>query len=308
MGPAAGVAAALGAAFLWVLATRLFQGAGERLSPLQLNAAKGACALLLFSASLPFLLPGSRPPLPSECFWLALSGVVGIGLGDTAYFRALGGLGTRRVLLLELLAAPSSVALAWLALGESLAPRAGLGLLLTLAGVGMAVAGGFPAAGRPALRGAVAWGLLAAVCQGAGVVMARGAFREPGLEPALAAWIRLGAGEVVLLLMLALLAWRRHRSRALNLTTTPAAQGAERSLPGLWLRVAGAAVLGTWLGIWLQQASLAVLPAGVAQTLLATAPLFALALAALAGQRARPAAWAGGAVALAGIFLLASGW
>jgi drug/metabolite transporter (DMT)-like permease len=303
MGIPQGVAAALGAALLWVLATRLFQGAGERLSPLRLNAAKGAFALLLFSASLPLLLPGSRPPTWTEGGWLALSGVVGIGMGDTAYFRALSGLGTRRVLLLELLAAPSSVALAWLALGESLPPRAGAGLLLTLSGVGLAVAGGFPAEGRPALRGAVGWGLLAAACQGAGVVMARGAFRQPGLEPALAAWIRLGAGELVLLTLLALLAWKRRRSRQDHRT-----QRSDRPTLGLWLRVAGAAALGTWLGIWLQQASLTVLPAGVAQTLLATAPLFALALAALAGHRARPAAWAGAALALFGIFLLASGW
>jgi len=305
MGSVGGVAAALGAALLWVLATRLFHGAGERLPPLRLNAAKGGIALLLFSASLPFLLPGSRLPSPTESAWLALSGVVGIGLGDTAYFRALAGLGTRRVLLLELLAAPSSLALAWLVLGEALAPRAGLGLLLTLGGVGLAVNAGFPAEGRPALRGAVRWGLLAAACQGAGIVMARGAFREPGLEPALAAWIRLGAGELVLLAVLGWLAWtsRRARPGAGQATQqTPPTPGRRREL---LLRVGAAATLGTWLGIWLQQASLATLPAGVAQTLLSTAPLFALALAALAGRRARPAAWAGGALALAGVYLLA---
>lgn len=297
LSPLPGILAALGAALLWVLATRLFQGAGSRLAPLELNLAKGACALLLFSLSLPFTLPGSRTPDATAVALLALSGALGIGLGDTAYFRALGALGTRRVLLLELLAAPTAAGLSWLVFQEGLSPAAWLGLTLTLAGVGLAVLGGFRPEGSPALPvPALGYGLLAALCQGSGLVLARGAFLGSGLDPALAAWIRLAAGELALLAALLVstggLSWKPWRLLREN---------------RLWLRVGGAALLGTWLGIWLQQLSLSRLPAGAAQTLLSTAPLFALLLARLSGRRAGLLAWLGAALALGGIFLLSQG-
>ncbi|MFA7331419.1 MAG: EamA family transporter [Candidatus Delongbacteria bacterium] len=297
MSPLTGIAAALGAALLWVLATRLFQGAGSRLPALELNLCKGACALLLFSLTLPFTLPGTPRPDGAALGLLVLSGVLGIGLGDTAYFRALGVLGTRRVLLLELLAAPTAAGLSWLALQETLRPAAWLGLGLTLVGVGLAVWGGFrPEGARRLPPAALLWGLLAALCQGGGLVLARGAFHATGMDPALAAGLRLAAGEAALLL-----AW--------SFSSTGAGRRAWQALrtDRLWLRVAGAALLGTWLGIWLQQVSLARLPAGVAQTLLSTAPLFALLLARLSGRRTGALAWAGAALALAGIFLLSSG-
>ncbi|MDP2360020.1 MAG: EamA family transporter [bacterium] len=289
-----GVLAALGAALLWVTATRLFQGAGRQVPPLELNLAKGGCALLLFAATLPFTQAAHDwPGLPAVTL-LGLSGVIGIGMGDTAYFRALAALGTRRTLLMELLAAPTAAGLSWVALRENLAPLAWLGLALTLAGVAAAVLG--MSAREPAgrvPRAALRWGLLAAAGQGVGMVLARAALQGGGLDPALAAMLRLAAGQAWLLL-----AWHWLGRPSFTLL----APGGR----GLWVRVAGAALLGTWLGIWLQQVSLAKLPAGVAQSLLSTAPLFAMLLAALAGRRPGPLAWAGALLAVLGVALLST--
>jgi drug/metabolite transporter (DMT)-like permease len=58
---------------------------------------------------------------------LALSGVIGIGLGDTAYFAAINRLGPRRALLLETLAPPIAALLALVFLQEALSLRAWLG-------------------------------------------------------------------------------------------------------------------------------------------------------------------------------------
>jgi len=61
---------------------------------------------------------------------------------------------------------------------------------------------------------------------------------------------------------------------------------------------------GTYLGVWLQQISLRFTNAGIAQTLLATSPLFVLPLAAWRGKAVSLRAIAGVRVALGGIGLL----
>jgi drug/metabolite transporter (DMT)-like permease len=70
--------------------------------------------------------------------------------------------------------------------------------------------------------------------------------------------------------------------------------------------VALAALLGTYLGIWLQQISFKYTPAGIAQALLATSPLFVLPLAAASGDRISWRAILGVLVAIGGIWLLIS--
>jgi drug/metabolite transporter (DMT)-like permease len=68
--------------------------------------------------------------------------------------------------------------------------------------------------------------------------------------------------------------------------------------------LAGAAFLGTYLGIWFQQVGFKYAPAGIAQTLLATSPIFILGMARLAGQKVSLQSWVGSAIALVGVSLL----
>ena len=67
-----------------------------------------------------------------------------------------------------------------------------------------------------------------------------------------------------------------------------------------------AAFGSTYLGIWLQQTSLKFSPAGIAQTLLATSPLFVLPFALAMGQKISLRAFFGVLIALVGIGLLFS--
>jgi drug/metabolite transporter (DMT)-like permease len=71
--------------------------------------------------------------------------------------------------------------------------------------------------------------------------------------------------------------------------------------------VAVAAVLGTYLGIYLQQIALKYSPTGVAQALTATSPLFILPMAVLVGDRVTGRAVGGAVVALVGVVLLVNG-
>jgi drug/metabolite transporter (DMT)-like permease len=68
--------------------------------------------------------------------------------------------------------------------------------------------------------------------------------------------------------------------------------------------IAIAAFGGTYLGIWLQQIALKLSPAGIAQTLLATSPLFVLPIVALLGEKITLRATVGVSIAIAGIALL----
>lgn len=290
-----GVAAALIAALGWAVATALFRDAGREIPPLVLNLLKGLIASSLMAGVL--LLRGHPLQVPGGGLLvvLLLSGVVGIGIGDTAYLKALGGIGVRRVLLLELLAAPVAAIASWMFIAEVLDLLSLMGILLTLSGVSLVIgfrgqtAGQLPTKGVPPAM--LMLGLLAALCQGLGAVMARYVLEASQILPLTAALLRLSAGTVWLLV---LLSGRRGWLSSLGRLSGEA-----------WRRLLAASLLGTFLGLWLQQLALDRLPAGIAQTLLSTSPLFALVLAAAAGRKAPFAAWLGTAVALAGIALLA---
>jgi len=103
--------AALAAAFLWAAATLLFGKLGRQLSPLVLNLIKGVFAVVFIGVTIAarysFGTDTGDVDLPIDAIlYLILSGGIGIGLGDTAYFSAINALGARRALLLETLAPP----------------------------------------------------------------------------------------------------------------------------------------------------------------------------------------------------------
>jgi len=293
-----GELAALGGALLWAIASVLYRRAGEQVPPRELNLLKG----LLGAGLLALTAWALRDPFPAAQPWaiglLLLSGALGIGLGDTAYFQALNDLGARQALLIEILAPPAAALIAWAALGEALRPAAWAGIALTVAGVAWVVTErrpDEPGAGSPLpahrARGIVA-GLLAALAQAGGAVLSRAALDGTQVSPLWSAVLRLAAGVGVLVVWLVVarrplggLRVRDHRGR-------------------LWGVLLGAILLGTYLALWLQQVSLQRVPAGIAQTLYATSPLFVLPLAAWTGERVSPRAIVGVVVALGGVGLL----
>lgn len=289
-----GELAALTAAALWAIATVLFGRLGKSLPPLVLNLVKGGVAIAFIVLTLA-LRQGQPPVLPLGAVgWLVLSGIVGIGLGDTAYFSAVNDLGPRRALLLESLAPPLAALMAWITLEEVLSPLAWGGIVLTLMGVGWVIAEGVPGGsgdpGMPPWRG-VLWGGLAALGQASGSVMSRTALGGTAVDPLWSSLLRLGAGAVVLVVLVGV---RGQGREPLQLVRSPR----------LLAVVVLTAFLGTYLAIWLQQIAFKHSPAGIAQSLLATSPLFILPIAALLGEAITPRAIVGVLVALGGIVLL----
>ena len=289
-----GEVAALGAAFIWAAASIVYTGVGRQLSPLVLNLVKGLIAIALLFLTLLFL--GKLLPSVSlmPVLLLLLSGVIGIGIGDTAYFAALNSLGARRALVLESLSPPLGAFLALVFLQEQLAPLAWLGIGLTIAGVTWVVMERSPQPNgtltHPPLRGIVA-GLVAAAGQAIGAVLSRAALAGTDVDPLWSTLIRLLAGILMLLIWFSA---QKH----------PIQKLAPLRSRRLWGIVIMAAFASTYLGIWLQQIALKYAPTGIAQSLSATSPLFVIPFAIATGEKVSLRAVFGAAIALAGVWLL----
>lgn len=290
-----GELAALAAALIWAIASFLFMHLGQRLPPLVLNVAKSGIAIALLLLTL--LLLGDRFPAAQTTglLLLGISGAIGIGCGDTAYFGSINCLGARRAILLESLAPPIAAILAWIFLGERLSAIAWLGIGLTVGGVSWVVVERTPQAVsgnyRP-WRG-VGFGLVAAVGQALGSVLSRAALADTPISPLWSTLIRLSGGVLVLLVCLL---FRRQTLRSIKQARSP------RFLSVL----VGTAFLGTYLGIWLQQTALKYTAAGIAQSLTSTSPLFVIPMAIALKEPVSLRAILGVWVAIAGIWLLFS--
>jgi drug/metabolite transporter (DMT)-like permease len=199
-----GEVAALGAAILWAISSIIYSRLGQRIPPLKLNLFKGAIAITLLVLTL-FLRNDFLPSIaPVPLCLLLLSGVVGIGIGDTAFFVALNSLGPRRALLMETLAPPMTAIGALIFLQEQLSVGAWCGLLLTILGVAWVVTERIPnsSAHSANLARGISFGLLAALAMATGGILSRAVLANTTISPLWAALLRLIAAVLVLLLLI----------------------------------------------------------------------------------------------------------
>lgn len=226
---------------------------------------------------------------------LAVSGVIGILLGDTLNFAAVGRLGPRRAGAIFALNAPMAAVLGYAILGETLTLQAAAGIALTVAGVALAILGRPPIGAhrfeviRGGLRAGIACGLGAALGQATGSLIAR-PLMHGGLDPYLASLIRVGASGLAMGVLAAL----------------PMAPAAPRAIPAkVLVLTAATAVIGLLLGMTLFLYALQGSQTGIIATLSATSPVIILPLLWLrTGQRPTATSWAGAALAVCGLALI----
>lgn len=289
-----GELAALTAAFFWASASILFARAGKKTGPVALNFVKTAFGLLMTAVTVwafgGDVLPASLDP--SEWGWLALSGVLGLTVGDSAFFVAINRLGPRRAMLVWALVPPVTAAIAWPVLGEVPGVMALVGGAVTLAGVAWVLderagSGG----GRPdGLWVGLGFGLVAVACQSIGSVTAKMAGED--LDSVTLSVVRLGFGTAGLLVQVAL---QRVGSQVQGLLRD------RRELQNVLV----ATFIGTYLGLWLSMAALQLTLAGIAAILTATSPIFVLPLSRIfLGERLSARAVIGALVAVAGVVIL----
>jgi drug/metabolite transporter (DMT)-like permease len=286
--------AALGTATCWATTGILASDAIRALGPFHFNLIRQGLVALLLAG---IVLASGAMALPDGkgIAVLALSGVVGILLGDTLNFAAVGRLGPRRAGAIFALNAPMAAVLGWLVLGERLGGQAALGIGITVAGVALAIMGRPPQAahrfeqvsGR--LRAGLMFGLLAALGQAAGALVAR-PYMAGGLDPYVGSLIRVGASGLVMGII-ATLPIAPPRPKAVTVTTL--------------LLTALTALIGLLLGMTLFLYALKGAQTGIIATLSATSPVIILPLLWLrTGQRPSAKSWAGAALAVAGLALI----
>ncbi|KZR83983.1 EamA-like transporter family protein [Synechococcus sp. MIT S9509] len=285
-----GILAGLVAALAWTLASSLWRGLSTSLSAIQLNGLKNliACAALL-----PVLVTLPWNGEVKSLMLLLISGGLGISLGDSFYLAALRRLGTRRTLTLESLAPVAAAAGGWFAMGEQLSVQGWAGALLVTISVVLVALQQPPDATRLLDRSrrvqtqGLLLGLLAVVCGVAGAAVSRTVLINSELTPLQSAACRLLGGLLLLLPWLRLAArFPRPRPRSVR-----------------WPRVLAATVLGTVLGILLQQVVLQRLPLGIGITVLSTAPVMALVVARAEGDQLKPSVLLASTLAVTGVGL-----
>lgn len=280
------------AALIWATASIVYTGVGRQIKPLALNFTKGWIAIVLLVLTL-LLTQRNIPSIDLAHFLLLfLSGTIGIGFGDTAYFNALNCIGARRTLLFETLAPPMSAVFALLFLKEQISTTAWLGIGLTIVGVVWVIlerTADVHENFRP-LRGSL-FGLLAAIGQATGAVMSRAALVSSEIDSLWSTLIRLLGGTIALFI------WILLQRQSVELVKPVQNRR-------LFVVIATTGFVSTYLGILLQQTSLKFAATGIAQALSSTSPLFVIPLTRILGDRVSIRSVMGVLIALLGVSLL----
>jgi drug/metabolite transporter (DMT)-like permease len=265
--PYVGEISALLTAVLWSGSSVVFAVAANRVGSMTVNIARLVLAAIYLSLVMAFagfdLTVSQR-----QVINLAISGVIGLALGDSFLFRSYREIGPRISMLVMSSAPAIGAILAFFFLNEVLSSWSIIGMAVTLAGIAIVVLErNGSERGTTVLTGAgVVSAFLGAVGQGTGLIFAKMAFNEGPVNGFVATFIRIIASLVVLLPVV--IATRRLRGAFSRFNTDRRA---------FWL-TAGGSVVGPFLGIALSLIAVAHTSVGVAATLMATVPILMLPL------------------------------
>ncbi|MGE3366253.1 MAG: DMT family transporter [Rhizobiaceae bacterium] len=288
--------AALGAAVCWALTGIISAGPAGHLGAIAFNRVRQVFVTCMLGILV--LATGTWQQLDADTAGLlALSGVLGIFVGDTLLFATLNRVGPRRSGVLFALNAPIAAILGYFALGETLSAKAVLGIGLCVAGVVLAILFGkrrdqmhvWETVRGPLWIG-VAIGLGAATGQALGSIIARPAMAA-GTDPFLASMVRVGVAAACLSVLIAM-----------------PIQAVKPKGPLTWpvfAWTAATGILALGMGMTLLLFALSGGNVGIVSTLSATSPVIILPLLWMrTGERPAAGAWAGAALVLVGMAFL----
>ena len=285
-----GEIAALATAFCWALSIVYFKRLGGSFSPLALNLWKGLISIV----GLTLIVAFSEVSIPAltPILWLLLSGVIGIGIGDTAFFAGLNRLGERNALLVAETLAPiftALLAIVWIS--EWLTPLQWLAIGVILFGVDIVLRckNASDSQVKPSFSG-LSFAAIAALCQAAGAVIGRDVLTTTDIDPITASLIRLVGGLSIIVIVLVV-------TRRTWLPTQPS--GAKT-----WWLLFIATFTGTFIAMTLQMFAFSKAQAAIVQSLFAGSIIFSLIIARLQGQFISNKAVIGSLIAITGIALI----
>lgn len=261
-----GEIAALSAALLWAGSVNVFRHFGHRIPPHTLNCLKSIVGVTGYCTCVILV----RPAMPVDMgLWglFAVSGLIGLALGDTAFFAGLKRLGAQMASAGLCLAPVFTVFIAWGVLNEVPNLAESVGIYCIVVALGGCVYYGKKSGSTishlspRALLVGLALILVAALAQATGLVIARKAFQQ--VHVLWGSLIRMTPALLFLLFVQGL-----HQPRQ----AVASFKKKKWALPAL----VTASFFGTFLGVLLQSVGTKYAKAGVTQALLSTFPLWVI--------------------------------
>jgi len=272
--PGLGEACSILSALAWAVGIMLYRQLGASLSPLRLNFLKNLLVLAMMVPAIALVHGLALPSFTGLQLCAAIaSGVLGIGIADTLYFRALNELGAGRMGIIGNSYSPMVIVLSYAFLGERLNSLQLAGFALVSIGVWVAawprkiaeqLVPGAPQPARHSARG-VGLALLSVGLMAVSIVLVKRVLEAQPLF-----WVtglRM-VGAIAAMLLIA--AWRGEAAQL------------KPQAPGLpWAKLFIAAFVGQFVAMVLWLAGFKFAMASVAATLGETASIFILLLASL---------------------------
>lgn len=294
-----GEIAAILTALLWTINSILFTLAGKKIGAFCVNAYRIIIATIFVSITHLIIFGTVFPQAGIEqWFWIGLSGIIGLGIGDFGLFSAFVLIGPRLSVLVMALSPIFASIGAYIILGELLSVHVILGITITLAGVILAVL---------EKESEVTWiskrskglGLLLALIgaggQGIGVVLAKkGMFftTKTILNPLTVTLMRVIIGAIFIWSVLVVIGKLPELKRNI------------RNKTGLKYTTAGAFV-GPFIGVTLSMVAIAYTQTGIAQTLMSLMPVMIIPLTKIAyNEKTKRKGILGAIMAVIGVAIL----
>jgi drug/metabolite transporter (DMT)-like permease len=270
-----GEAAGLTTSLFWTLGSIFFAAAVKKIGAFNVNTIRILLGSILLGA-VHFISMGTIIPHANakQFFFMGLSAVIGLVIGDIAYFTTLDNLGPRRAVLMLSTAPIFSAVAGYIIIDETLSLLGIVGIAVTMTGVGLVILEQEHKTKEAPLtekqkRVGVITGIIAAMAQGVGLVVSKiGMVRSSGqdgkeLSPLSATLIRMVTATVVIWLIAVIL------RKTKNVVTSLKKKGVIKS-------ILGGTVCGPFLGIWFSMIAVAHTKAGIAATLMSLMPVMVI--------------------------------
>ena len=258
-----GILSAFGAATSWTYACFIWRSQTQKYKAIDINLIKNIIAFLVFFPS--FINLNSSTEL-QHIFILLLSGTIGIGLGDTFYLKSLQKIGTRKTLSIETLSPLIAALSGEIFINENLKTKSWIGIIIVSISLFIILNkgnnhkdGNSPFSEKNKFK-IYAFPFLSVLCAVLGGLFSRIVFLQSNLSPLLTTEIRL-LGAIIFLITL-------ERFKINFFLKKMEKNQRKRFLVSI--------LLGTNLGILLQQIVFKTLPIGMGWALLSTSPVISL--------------------------------
>lgn len=302
-----GLIAALGTLLCWTAGTFAFTIASKRSEPAAVNRVRLFFAAFLLSLVVVFIfgLPVSglfTLPTAEEWFWLGLSGIIGLTLGDYFSFTAYRILGSSRTSLFNTFAPVAALLLGMIMLGETINLTGFAGMLISMGGIVWFIRSTKQShdetIDRKHLTQGISFAILGAVGQGLGLVCAKKGLNVvhttgSDLSAVHATWIRM---SVATLAAYSIAIFKRNIvAEFITLTTEK-----KRFIP-----LITGTVFGPVTGVSLSLLAAIHLQVGIAQTIFSMLPLTVMFAATISGkEKLNASSVIAALISMAGVFVL----